>query len=63
MTPAQKARKARWNYAQRAEQTHAHYAAYDALKAVKVNMSMNVLRSDWPVSGDDLALAKAGKIA
>lgn len=63
MTPAQKAREARWSYARRADQLHAMYSSYDALKAVKVNMSMNVLRSDWPVSGDDLALAKAGRIA
>lgn len=72
-TPEQKASDAgdaRLSYAERAEQDGAWYSAYDALESVQSGEAVNfyaeephILHAAWPISGDDLALAKAGKIA
>lgn len=71
MTPAEKAREARWNYAKRSDQEHSWDASYDALDAVAkgtrvrgdIFLSPTREIDAWPISGDDLALAKAGRIA
>jgi hypothetical protein len=70
LADAQKAREARWWYAERAGQKDAWDAAYDAIEAVGEASAVEDVNPEpehdfeaWPISGDDLALAKAGRIA